>query len=521
MKTNNFSRYFKKIDREIILILIFALILRIVFFVGMEFFDDGLYLYYGHKISQGEFVYPTWTWSARIGVYFPIALSFLLFGVSEFSGSLYFLLASLGSIVVTYYLAKEFLNKKAAIISAFLLSFFPLDVITTIGPDIPVQFYMALTILLFVIARKVEPKNKRKAIILYFLSGAACFVAYITKEIGLLVVPLLLILVLISKRKISKNYIYFGIGFLLSLFLENLYFYLNTGKWFLAENVRAYALANDKNTNLSYWFYPITMLNLQKPIFGFIEENILPSFGLPPLFSWINDTIPAFGLFYYFIIPSIFYVLIKRLKKAYFFVIWAVGLFLFLEFFNQWICTTITQCLVDKHIRYMTIISIPSVIVLGYALTFLRSRYLILILLLLLITSLWYIHVSTKFLRNGMGLVREQAYFLKTLPEKTIYVPDHWHLVRLSFFLGYKNESLIKPYDCSWINCSDEFYNSGKFISDAYVIDANQYTYINPNTYPDFIRKVPSNWILLKTIEIENRGIFEKIKPRIYYAPGK
>jgi len=53
------------------------------------------------------------------------------------------------------------------------------------------------------------------------------------------------------------------------------------------------------------------------------------------------------------------------------------------------------------------------------------------------------------------------------------------------------------------------------------VVDANQYTYVNPNAYPDFMRKVPNNWILLKTIEIENVGIFERFKPKIYYVPSK
>jgi hypothetical protein len=490
--------------------------------VGVEFFDDGEYLGHANKISKGHFVYPTWTWSSRIGVYFPIALSFIFFGVNEFSASFFFLLTSLGSVIVTYYLSKEFFDKKVAIISSFLLSFFPLDVIhsTTIGPDIPVQFYMGLIFLLFIIAMRIELKNKKKAVILYFISGALCFVAYATKEVGLLIIPIISFFILLLKIKISKNYIFFVIGFLLLLFVENIYFYTNTGKLFIAETMRVYALANDKNTNLSYWFYPITMLNLQKPIFGFIEGKNLPSFDQQPLFSWINDTVPAFGFFYYFIIISIFYVLTKRLKRSYFFVLWVIGIFIFLEFLNQWICTTVTQCLVDKHIRYITLISIPSVIILGYSFSLLNKfKIFILLISFLLISSIWYIQTSTKFLRNGMGQIREEAYFLRDLPKRNIYVPDSWHVGRLDFLLGYEYESLLKSYDCFTINCKDSFYNSGEFIKDSYVITANQYTYINPKAYPEFIENVPSDWMLKKIIRIENKGLFEKFIPKIYYAP--
>jgi len=87
-------------------ILLFALFLRLYFFVGMGFYDDPTYLNTAYKIYTGvEHIPNPNFWELRIGVYYPIAFFWNLFGINELSSSLFFILCSLGSITVAYFIA--------------------------------------------------------------------------------------------------------------------------------------------------------------------------------------------------------------------------------------------------------------------------------------------------------------------------------------------------------------------------------------------------------------------------------
>ncbi len=510
-----------KAEFWLLLIVMFALALRLWFFVGMEFFDDSMYLDYANKISKGVFVYPTWTWSARIGFYFPIALSFYVFGINDISASLFTLLSSLGSVVVIFYLGREFFGVKTGLLSAFLLSFFTLDILhsTTINPDIPVQFFIGLAFLIFIFAKKAEEKKRLgRSRVLYFVSGCLTFYGYLIKEWALLIIPFLFILYTFkSKKKISQNYLFFIIGILLIFSVENIYFFSNTGQWLLGEKTRQYALANDMNYNYDSRFYPMSMLNL-------LNDNS-NAFGQVQLFSWLNDSIPAFGFFYYFIIIAAVYISARGFKNYYPIILWLVYTFIILEFGLHFFCTTITKCVADLHIRYLTLLSMPAMLILGYFLSSIYKNHKKIVsffIFFLLITSFYYSKISAEFLKTGMDDIREEANYLKGIPEKKIYVPDGWHFGKIGFFLEYEKEKMLIPYECQSIDCKNPYYDKGGFIKDSYVIIGNPYSKVvdaDIKVYPDFNENIPPKWKLLKTISIPSRGIFELFDPQIYYAP--
>ena len=160
----------------LIFILIFALVLRLIFFVGLantESQDDGVYINFARIVTLGQFSYdktvlteqysnPVMILKTRSMMIYPTAFFFYIFGINDYSAVLWPLLSSLGSIVVIYYLGKLLVNEKVGLLSAFLLSFFPLDVInaTRILPDIPATFFSILSVSVFFYAEKRNPKKK-------------------------------------------------------------------------------------------------------------------------------------------------------------------------------------------------------------------------------------------------------------------------------------------------------------------------------------------------------------------------
>ena len=140
----------------LIIILVIAITLRIVFYTGVNFNDDLVYLNFAHDITTGKFHPHPYIFATRLLMQYPIAFFFLLFGVSEFSATLYLILASLGTIIFTYLIGKELFNNLTGLLAALLLAFLPLDIIysTTITPDVPTAFYLAASVYLFIMGNK-------------------------------------------------------------------------------------------------------------------------------------------------------------------------------------------------------------------------------------------------------------------------------------------------------------------------------------------------------------------------------
>jgi 4-amino-4-deoxy-L-arabinose transferase-like glycosyltransferase len=526
MKTNRQKikgkklNYFKP-EMWLILILIFAFFLRLVFFVGMGYNDDSYYLETAEKIYKGYGYEPNpyIFWDIRIGIIFPVVLMWKLFSINELSTSIFFILCSLGSIVVAYLIGTEIFNKKIGVISAFLLSIFPLSVIyaTQVGPDTPFQFTSGLALFLFIKSFKNEKKNK---LMLSFFSGIFLGVSYIYQEM----LPLTILLIgfyiiwqnMLKKKKFLhlfkkeslKHYFLLAGGFLLIFFLEVFYFYSVTGQWFFAEKAKQYTFTHDKNSNWDLLWYPTAMFNYRSTYF-----------------DWIHDE-PIFGFMYYFVVFSIFYLIYKKeLKKSLFLILWFLLFFAFLEYGLQFFCTKIMDyCLYGRNPRYLSIFSIPAMILLGRFLEFdksyIKKTWFIIGITFLTITSLFYSYQDSIFLGNGMNDIQETAEFIETLPIKTIYVPDVWSISKLKFFFKYNDTFVnnLKFYECSSINCNSSFYDNGTYISNAYVVTwLNPYNYINQNiTYPNFMKNPPENWKLLKIIKLKNYGIFEKYDPKIF-----
>lgn len=531
-------------------ILIFALFLRLYFFVGMGFYDDPTYLNTAYKVYSGVKHIPNQNfWELRIGVYYPIVFFWKLFGINELSSSLFFILCSLGSITVTYFIAKEFFSEKIALFSAFMLSIFPLNVLysTQIGPDIPFQFLTGLAVLFFIYHEKNKPHSNVYAL----FCGVNIAIAYTVKSLIILLMPLFivyLVIEIIKKKSIKKifpkkkilRYLIILVGFLVVFSIHTIHFYNVSGEWFFVENSRGYVLTHGLNENDDHYWYLTEMFSLESDVIkdlDFIPSEFSAKGGY---FQNIHDP-PMFGFLYYFVIIASMWYIFKRKYNKFFLVLWWFGFFFFLEFFLQFYCTTCVEyCVYPRIPRFLSIFSIPVVILASGILYMDFSSFKkkntykkmiptlkVISMIFLFITSILYIQQSSTFIRNGIGDIRETAEFLQEKPPKPIYVAHGVFKHKSSFFFKYNASYIddIRIFDCSEINCDDDYYNSGEYISDAYVIlEATSY-WIGFNEsegyLPDFCKDPPDDWILLKKIEIPNYGIFNDFNPKIYYVPAK
>lgn len=511
----------KKVRPEIwlVLIVLFALFLRLYFFVGIGFNDDSYYLDFASKVFKGEkFVPPSaLTWGIRIGVYYPVILFWKIFGINELSTSFYFIILSLGSVCVTYLIGKELFNEKTGLLAAFLLCIFPLNIIyaSQIGPDMGFQFLSALSILFLIKSEKYQK-------MLYpILSGLFLGISYLFKSTVLVILPVLLFFILTNfyKSKIKPrkyftkkrilSYILILFGFSMIFGLQVIHFHEISGEWFYGEKVRAFSMTHDTNSNWDLMWYPNMMFNL--------EERY---------FEWIHD-LPLFSFLYYFVVFSSVYLLYKKDVNSVFLISWFLFLFLFFEYGLQFYCTKIMDyCLYSRHPRFLSIFTIPSVLLVSRFFIFdkrkWRKYFSVISVLFLVVTSLFYAYHSHVFMRSAMGDIREITYFIKTLPNKKVYIPNDWDVSKLSFYFQYDDNYIknLEVYECGKIKCNEPRYKYGDYITDSYVVTwIDPYTWINREQYPEFMKTHPEYWKLLKTIESERYGILENYKTKIYYVP--
>src|SRR3989338_5699923 len=89
----------------LIFIILFGVLLRLVFSIGIIGSGDFVHLIYSQKASVGDFslnIEDPQT-AARIGYVYPVAFFYRIFGVSETSMYLYTLIMSAASIILIYF----------------------------------------------------------------------------------------------------------------------------------------------------------------------------------------------------------------------------------------------------------------------------------------------------------------------------------------------------------------------------------------------------------------------------------
>lgn len=455
------------------LILLFALAFRMYFFIGFVERDSTAYVNGARQIAEGNLnLANVWLYYFRFMVILPALLFFSLFGYNSLASSMWPLICSLGNITLAYLIGRLLFNERAGLIAAFLHSFFPLDVIysTTLMPDIPLAFFMGASAFFFFRAEKKSfPKGH------LFLSGLLLGLAYYVRIVAIIQL-VFYVAYLAYRREYSIKHVLLAAGFIAIILPSMIYFRLEYGSMFLREETarRNISLPAPNRNDLDLGLYARDMLSL--------DNN-----------NRFDLTASRLGLFYYLTIPSIAYIIYFKKKNAYPALMWLAALFMILEFGTFDPLHPIPYRIMHHATRYLTIITLPAILVSAYALEKLmtkkRAPAVFAVLAVLLLASSLTIKPVVEYYRRSYD---ETAILIKLLEEyggERVYLAD-FLLNKALFSSGYSGR-----YDAHrlWPETIGEVKNGS--IVFLTVEEAKD----NP----------PENWALIERVDVNESISFE------------
>jgi len=484
----------KSSSKYLLMILVFALALRLIFFSGADHSDSLLYYTYSDQAAKGEFKPELNHFSSRIGIIYPQALVYRIFGVNEAASNILPLIFSISGIILTFHLGKLLFNEKTGLIAAFLLSFFPLDVIfsTRLLPDFPSAFFMALCVFLFL---RAEKENSRKY---YFLSGLSLGISYLMKEIAVLM-ALFFAAYVVYKKRFKKEYFLVALGFLLFVLVELLHAYSITGSPFYrhtqieSEEV-AYLLETYSN-----YFTPAGMLSrlfLHWPFFMLHDIH--------------------YGIFFVFIFIAAYYSILNRKESTNILLIWIIVLMLYLNFgtlsIRDYIPIPITA-------KFLSIIMFPSILLLANFLSkddrIVKKVFMPSALLVLLLSSIGFVYMSDERL-----IIKEikQSFPFVEKQSKEIYTDERTKMV-YDYLFGFdgNNVNAFNRFDLYSGSEKNELVDL-RDKHDVFVVINNAMIKGLPLVYkdirfPEQAVNIPKSWQPIEQFGSGNRQVV------IYYVP--
>lgn len=472
--TNRYSVY-------LIVIVLFAILLRLIFFSGIDTSDSVYYTKFANDILNDKFPSETTQLNARIGLLIPVAISYSIFGVNDFSSTLFPLLASIFGIILIFHFGKFLFNEKVGLVAAFLLSFFPLDVLysTRLLSDLPSAFFSGLSIFLFLKAEKIVRKSN--SYLFYILSGASLGIAFTIREMAIIMLLFFLVYVL-YKKEFKWSYILIGTGFLLILIIETGFFYYYTGNPFFKLEGADYALGTIVHDDLFYGrlSFPKFFVTWPYVVFGNIQQ----------------------GYFFTFISLAALYWLFHRKKETDYLLIWFLSILLYFYFGTISFKRYAPVLAVARYLNYITY---PALILLAAFLMeqqkIIKKLFLPFTIIFLLFTSIGIVYLDNS--RNSLDGLRKVYSEVKAI-EKPIYT-DYRSMIVLNYISDYKNN----------LNLVDLDSNPKKLknVKDVYIVINNKMIrdLMAANKKLAFlseIKDIPDNWIKIKEMEEENIIIY-------------
>ena len=451
----------------------YAALIRLLFFNGIGGHDDWAYLFYTRSLMNRitEEAFNT-LWGMRQLIYMPIVGIFSLTKPSYTGAFLPTFAAALGEIALIYLLTKKlFQDSICGYLAAAILALYPLNTFcsTTIRGDIEVSLYSSLSVYLFILSHQFLSKdkcNKDKGCFLY-LTGVLAGVATLVKETCLMLLFLYFILFLIDSfhsRKILVRYVFITIGILTIIGIEGAFYYSTTGNFFnrFLKGTMHYhkvfelgEVAMDNTRDFAY----LPCLLFQLPFKKCYALGV---------YKWNINNYISFDLYFYLFVIGILYLLYKKDRRSYFVMIWVTSLVLYLEFGSD---SLLHYFPIHKEPRYLTIASLPVLIILARAtLLFLSNgknkviRLLIIITLAATSIYMGFCNIKSNHTLYGKPMMSAtKVYdFVKKRPKENFWadyymaqyleLKTHYqHKDSIHGFKGNKDNGFIQ--DLAFINC--------------------------------------------------------------------
>ncbi len=251
---------------QVVAVLAFALLLRIVFYTGFFGSDEVTYVEYAFKLLDGDWAVSSYVGANRYGVNLPIAAFAALFGRSEWAAALYAIACSLGEIALVACMAGRLIGQRAALLAAVVLACLPTHVHLAgrLMADAPLALAITASFLFFFDG---EMRHRPWS---YFIAGCAAGFSFWIKQATIFYLLVFLIYPLMFRR-LDGRWTWMVLGFLLVFLSNNLLFQVLTGdplyllkamssrhaSGYLENEAATGAMSNSPLTYLNYLFLKI------------------------------------------------------------------------------------------------------------------------------------------------------------------------------------------------------------------------------------------------------------------------
>jgi len=416
-----------KKNTSILYVVLAAFFVRVLFFTGgIRGSDAYAYAMYAFQIASGQYDINLIDnfYGFRFALLLPTALSYRLFGVSDYSSVLFPYLFSLLNILVVFFIAERIFDRKTAFIAAVLLAIYPLDIATAniLGPDSFIPCFSSLAVLCYVFAEKRMDASENAGGYL-LLTGLFIGLAYLSRITSVFILIALVFYHIVRRRKI-RYLLWTIMGFLAPWLTEAFYYKIYTGDPFFHYHRiavhEALVKGADPDAIVSLLFYPKVMFGFDLTgwaFYGLIWWLVLMGLGLAFRQKDTRMLLP----FFFLLIP-----------------------FLGFEFGTQSLKEMIP---IMKNYNYLSLITGPAVLIAAYAVretirmlfdeSRKRVRAVTLVLLMFAVMNMYGVYRLAQNVRDDAGPYEAVASVLKGKEHPVIYVHhERWPLF-LKYFLRY------------------------------------------------------------------------------------
>lgn len=352
----------------LLLLLSIGAIVRVIFFVGIQGFDDLYYINYIHDLIENGFRLPKSHWEARLGLILPVYFFCMIFGLSEITTAIFPFLCSMVNIALVYKISEMLFNKTTAILSTILFCFFPLEIYfgTSVYATVPLETMCSLSAYSLLKGNIMETRWH------FLVSGLFLGLAYLTHMTGLFLGLFisLFIFFFINKNR-SKKILLIFVGFIVVFLAETtLYTFTSGDPLYRANTIMQSHFASKSSITQQRG---IVRKEIVRKDTSFIKETAKgtqvlrgKNRWLEPL--WTLTTQQEFGLYYYFICFATIYFLFKKNKSLplKYMLLWFIPLILYLFYGTT---SPRGYCILRRWPRYYSIVNVPAIIILGYFLS--------------------------------------------------------------------------------------------------------------------------------------------------------
>lgn len=507
-------------DRRDLLLIVCALalsaVVRLVLWGGIHSPDELNYLRNAAAWWAGRFELrdALFMHDTRPLMFVPVAWSFASLGVSEATALLWPFLASLAVVVLVYLISRRLFDRESAAYTVFCSAFLPLFVeeATRLLPGVVMNLLTALCALFFILSERTG----RGRWFWLVASGGVYGAIQLAGELGIVLGCMFVAAVVVWRRYAVWSYWPIALGFALVTGLVVLFFWAETGN-------------------------PLFKVELGKRLVVLVKTAAPHQ----PLYYARVILLPFAGHGGVFYLAGIGCLagLLERRREALFVALWMALTWAVIEFGS---ISLSEYRQLSKEVRYLSVVSVPGVILAGYAMVRIRvfagrlftaskiaarsrvvaSGAAVVAGVLVVILSLRTIaseRNSTAGYRAGLAKVRSRA---RLYDGKPIYVTHWFWNTEIGFFMGFKGEYFPSGYDPfhavylesanprsfnRYVQTLDagEPMGPGLLVHDELLFQASQgkrkASAVGLGEIPDALASIPADWRLIERVPVGGR----------------